>query len=372
MNCDYIWTTLHKKMIDHLTKLGIKNTVFAPVCKVEKNIVDISENEYVIKCFNKLDRYFFGIKQFKIMKSLEKCISVSEYDLIHAYYLFTDGNYARIISRKYNIPYVVAVRNTDVNVFFKHMIHLRCVGIKILKDARTVFFLSESYKRQVLYSYVPSKIRHEIEQKCVVLPNGIDNYWLDNKYLEKNYEETEKRIKNKNIRLIYAGRIDKNKNIELTVEAIRILEREGWSAHLTIVGPIEDQSIYERLRNEHSVTYIQKLVKEDLINRYRLADIFVMPSHTESFGLVYAEAMTQGLPVIYTRGQGFDQQFEKGMVGYAVSDEDPMELVEAIKNCASRYKHISSNALEVVGKFDWNNICLMYQKIYSNIINPLG
>lgn len=74
------------------------------------------------------------------MKSLEKCISVSEYDLIHAYYLFTDGNYARIISRKYNIPYVVAVRNTDVNVFFKHMIHLRCVGIKILKDARTVFF----------------------------------------------------------------------------------------------------------------------------------------------------------------------------------------------------------------------------------------
>ena len=175
LNCDYIWTTLHKKMIDHLTKLGIKNTVFAPVCKVEKNIVDISENEYVIKCFNKLDRYFFGIKQFKIMKSLEKCISVSEYDLIHAYYLFTDGNYARIISRKYNIPYVVAVRNTDVNVFFKHMIHLRCVGIKILKDARTVFFLSESYKRQVLYSYVPSKIRHEIEQKCVVLPNGIDN-----------------------------------------------------------------------------------------------------------------------------------------------------------------------------------------------------
>jgi len=43
-----------------------------------------------------------------------------------------------------------------------------------------------------------------------------------------------------------------------------------------------------------------------------------MPSITETFGLVYAEALSQGLPVLYTRGQGFDRQFEEGEVGYAV------------------------------------------------------
>lgn len=55
-----------------------------------------------------------------------------------------------------------------------------------------------------------------------------------------------------------------------------------------------------------------------------------MPSFTESFGLVYAEAMSQGLPVIYSKGQGFDGQFAEGVVGYHVDAHDPEELCENI------------------------------------------
>ena len=69
--------------------------------------------------------------------------------MVHAYTLFTDGNCARALSKKYGIPYGVAVRNTDVNNFFKMMPHLRGRGIKIMLGAKAVFFLSEAYREQV-------------------------------------------------------------------------------------------------------------------------------------------------------------------------------------------------------------------------------
>ena len=55
-----------------------------------------------------------------------------------------------------------------------------------------------------------------------------------------------------------------------------------------------------------------------------------MPSYTESFGLVYAEAMSQKLPVIYSKGQGFDGQFEEGLVGYHVSPYDVKDIANGI------------------------------------------
>ena len=76
--------------------------------------------------------------------------------MIHAYTLFTDGNVARTLSKKYGVPYVVAIRDTDVNDFFRYRPYLIKLGSQIMKDASAVFFLSESYKRIVLEKYVPS------------------------------------------------------------------------------------------------------------------------------------------------------------------------------------------------------------------------
>jgi glycosyltransferase involved in cell wall biosynthesis len=58
--------------------------------------------------------------------------------------------------------------------------------------------------------------------------------------------------------------------------------------------------------------------KEKLLNNYRNSDIFIMPSYNETFGLVYIEAMSQGLPIIYTQNEGVDGYFKEGSVGYSV------------------------------------------------------
>ena len=108
--------------------------------------------------------------------------------------------------------------------------------------------------------------------------------------------------------------------------------------------------------------------KEELINEYRSHDIFLMPSITEAFGLVYAEAMSQGLPVIYTKGQGFYGQFPEGCVGYAVDCKDPHDIANKIVKVLNDYKVISKACTEEVDKFAWQRISQDYSNLYHSII----
>ena len=70
-----------------------------------------------------------------------------------------------------------------------------------------------------------------------------------------------------------------------------------------------------------------------------------MPSFTESFGLVYAEAMSQGLPVIYSKGQGFDNQFPEGMVGVHVSAYDAHDVAEGIEKVVNNFYQMTQNTV---------------------------
>jgi glycosyltransferase involved in cell wall biosynthesis len=92
-----------------------------------------------------------------------------------------------------------------------------------------------------------------------------------------------------------------------------------------------------------------------------------MPSVTETFGLVYPEAMSQGLPVIYTSGQGFDGQFQDGQVGFAVNCYDAEEIAEKIIKIVANYQELSENAVKNAKKFRWSDINQKYMNIYQEI-----
>lgn len=365
INRNYLTTALHQTMIEHFERLGVVCNVFAPAAKEDQAVIKPNSNVTECKCYSKWERPFYRFKQARIIRAILSNYDVKSFNLIHASTVFTDGNAAFQLKRKYGIPYIVAFRDTDLT-FFKLRLDLRRRGIRILQNASAIIFLSEMILEQFLHKYVPVELQDDTRNKTFIIPNGIDDFWFDNKS-NLNIDKSIERIKNKELRIIYAGRITKNKNLELTQAALEQLNSQGWSCSFTVIGKVFENEVVNKLSKYDYTVFVEPLKKEQLISYYRDADIFVMPSHHETFGLVYAEAMSQGLPIIYTRGQGFDGQFKDGEVGYSVSDLDSSELSENIILIADNYLTLSRNAYELVDRFRWNRICKKYIDLFLKV-----
>lgn len=356
----YLDKNLYRHLFSHMNRLGITNQVFVPV-QNGNNYNAQDSNVTVCPCFSSMDRYLYFPKQRKTICALKKYYRFDNIDIIHAHTLFSTGYAAYKISKQINVPFVVAVRNTDVNLFFEKMPFLKSVGINIMKSASSIVFLSPEYRELVLKKYVGKSDRDILRKKSVVIPNGIDDYYFENRV------STPKNIENP-IRIIHVGDINKNKNLEATIAALGILQKEkNIDVQYIVVGDIRDSTIGDIIKTNNNITYFTKCPKEEVIKHLRSSDILVVPSHRETFGLVYAEAMSQGLPVIYTKGQGFDGQFEDGVVGYAVDDKNPYHIADCIQKIISNYTEISMNCISLVEKFDWNKIASRYWELYSDV-----
>lgn len=365
INSNYLTSKLHENLIDRLEKMGITNDIYMPMKKaMQEEILYESKNSvYNPVAFYDIDKYFFSWKQYKIFKELNKSYTPGNYDRVHAHTLFTDGNIALKLKNKYNIPYVVTVRGrTDLD-FFKKRPNLRNRGRSILKNASRIVFLSENDKNEMFSKYFKNESK-KLEEKISVIPNGIDAFWFDN-------EGTPKSIRGqKTMNFIFAGRMIKSKNIPFSVKVLNVYaEKNNLAIKLTIVGKQENRKILQEVKetSEIELALIDNVDRDRLIELYRSNDIFIMPSYPETFGLVYAEAMSQGLPVIYSNKSGFNDQFKEGVVGYGVDHEDINDTCNKIEKLVTDYETISKNCIDKYKKFDWDTITRKYKNIYENL-----
>ena len=364
ISSDYVYTDLYKKLFQALLGIGCGLRLYCPVVDsfCEPRDSGGAVDEAISPCFHFWDRGLFYRKQRKIIRDLCGKEEIGSYDLIHSHFLFTNGNTALELKKRYGVPYITAVRNTDINEFFKYMLHLRRKGLEVLKEAERVVFLSGAYQRKVL-KYVPVHLRKEILDKSVIIPNGLDPFWLEN----KNGPRKALTAKDE-IHLVFAGEVNRNKNVEAVIKAALYLQKKGLRIRLTVAGTLKSRKIGMEMERHPWISYVGRQDKRGLLGCFREGDIFVMPSRRETFGLVYGEAMSQGLPVIYTRGEGFDGQFPEGAAGFSVDPGDPAEIGEKILEIAANYKEISDNCPALAQRFDWNDIAKEYMEIYKEII----
>lgn len=359
INSYFSTTVLYKNFYDEQLDQDLDISVYVPVA--QNNIcADIKYGDYtkVSQNHGKFDRFFFHRKHKKILADIVKQYSIKDYDLLHSHSLFSNGYISYRLSKEFDIPYIVAVRDTDLNIFFKKMIHLRKLGVEILKNASGIIFLSSTYKEKTINKYVPNMLKSEVAEKSYVVPNGINDFWL------KNRPKEAKKVTNE-LKILYVGRISKRKNILKTIEACEILIKKGYNTSFTVVGPIDDENEHQKIISYSFVNYFKPQSKEELIKFYRSSDVFIMPSKTETFGLVYAESISQGVPIIYSKGQGFDGQFEDGFVGYRVDYFNAKEIADRVVNIINNYEEISKNCIDSSNKFDWRKIVKQYTDVYS-------
>lgn len=357
---DYFLSQLYENLFIAQQEIEIENEVFALSFKKINYSGKRSRNIVVLeKRFNIFDRLIFFRKQKIILKKICDEYSINRFSIIHAHTLFSAGFPAYLLNKKFGLPYVVTIRNTDVNVFFKYMFHLRSLGRKIINNAQNIVFLSPSYRDSVLHKYIVETNIQSVMDKSRIIPNGIDNYFIDNKFVIK------KELHKNHIRLIYVGVINSNKNIETTIKACKLLLKKGYLVKYTIIGEIL-KSKYQKIISKNSfIDYHKNCPKEKVVLFLRNSDIFIMPSIFESFGLAYAEAMSQGLPVIYSKGQGFDGQFANGVVGYAVNSLDYEGICARILDLYANYQRFSERCIALVERFNLALIAKEYRQLYD-------
>src|SRR6059036_3572220 len=158
----------------------------------------------------------------------------------------------------------------------------------------TVFVNSEEYRQSwIKRGFEPEKLK--------IFPRGLDTQLFhptrrDPAFFEKFGE------KNGRIRLLYVGRVSREKDLDLLGEAYRRLRDEGLSIQLCVVG--HGPYSHEFSESLPEALFTGYLTGKELAAAYASADIFVFPSTTDTFGNVIIEAQASGVPVIVSDSGG--------------------------------------------------------------------
>jgi glycosyltransferase involved in cell wall biosynthesis len=371
ISSDYPFTPLYQQLLMHYGAASEQQHVMyvpLPTGKSFPHKYDYeAPNATVVysQDYHPLSRILYHHKRRRILAGISKQVIVQNNSVVHAHFLFSAGGIAYELKRTRNVPYVVAVRNTDLNTFFRYAVHLRGFGVKILQAADAVVFLSPAYCEALLERYVPLALRASIRAKSRVVPNGMSDYWLQQRF----YRSAES-VSGKRVRLAYVGAFTKNKNLETILQVVRQLRQRGYAPHLRLVGDGPDAQRIRGLAADlgDQVTFQPWTEsQEQLLDVYRGADVFIMPSLQETFGLVYVEAMSQGVPVIHSQGQGIDGYFPDGSVGYRCNPLNPVEITDRVEDIIRNYDRLSATCTESVGMFSWHRIAGEYEELYRSV-----
>lgn len=368
---DYAGSKVHCELIKNLDHLNIQQTVYCPVREerlLGLNKFDSNNTNFIYSyCIKSWYKYVYHYKAHILYHDLKKHVNIDNYDLINATTMFSDGALAYKAYKEYGIPYTVTVRNGDINDFIGFMKHTYLTGRKIALHASKIFFISPGTKALFENTSFAKPILDKIQSKMIVQPNGINEYWLNN-ITNQNHSGHD---------ILYIGDFSSNKNVVRLGEAITMLRKSSIfnDAKLIIVGGDvpgggrNNDGKTQKMIDEHP-DFIKSLGK--IYNKDKLREImaqcamFAMPSIHETFGLVYVEALSQNLPVVYTKRQGIDGVFDD-TIGIKVNPLSVDEIYNAILNILKnpeKYNNKNVNFEE----FDWKNISNHYYQYFKELI----
>lgn len=364
INNGYVGSKVHANLMRELDGIGIEQTLYCPIRDVSHdglNRIEADKLDFIYSyCIKKWHRFFYNWKAKTIFSDLESKVNIANYTIIHAATLFSDGAIAYKAFKKYGIPYVIAVRSVDTSDFIENrMYHTWPLGKKIVRNAKFIYFISQAGMDRFTRSEFAKPLLNEIKEKLVLRPNGIDKSWLNN----INTEPTEGRT------VCYIGTFMKRKNVDRLINAIKKLRTiEGYNdVKLKIIGGgySEDGSTDELVNSNLEFIEYEGRINDMNIIRTKMKEcaLFAMPSFTETFGLVYIEALSQNLPVVYTQNDGIDGLFDN-TVGIGADPMSVVSIMNAIKRILDHRDYYGNRNINF-NTFSWTNIATLYLEDYK-------
>jgi D-inositol-3-phosphate glycosyltransferase len=212
------------------------------------------------------------------------------------------------------------------------------------------------------------------DEKIGVVPCGVN---LDLfQPLEKQVTRKELGFDRDEIILLYVGRLEPLKGIDRLLEAMDYL-RDQERLRLVIVGgdgseAPESKALRQKAKDlgiEDKITFTGRIEQGYLPLYYSAADVLVMASHYESFGLVGLEALACGRPVVSTPVGAMESLIARSQAGYVVKDALPLSLAKGIQSIINNSALPQADTIrDSVLEYSWSNVSAAILKEYETAI----
>ncbi len=308
----------------------------------------------------------------------------SDPDILHCHTMQRIANLVRLVAKKRNIPYVISfhggffqVPKSEIKSMMKPLektfnygkfLDIFLGNKRFLQDADGIICVGYE-------EYLATKEKFP-DKISTYLPNGVDL----GKFQIKNANDFRKKydIPTKTKLILCVSRIDYQKNQLKLIELTKTLLQKKYNVHLLLIGPVTSQNYFTKIQQkiaeyniERNVTVIKGLPSDDpdLINAYRTADCFILPSAHEPFGIVVLEAWASKIPVIAHKVGGLKNLIKDNETGLFFHNNSLEELIAKFENLPAFSEKLTEKAyLEVKEKYSWDKITEKLLAFYQKVI----
>ena len=327
---------------------------------------------------NYIPQFVDGVNQFALEKNIK-------YDIIHSHYWMSGIAAAALSDLWAGTPIVHMfhtlgeMKNRIARSEAEREGEYRINGEKQVLgrvNRITVATLAELTQLRFLYKADPNKM--------VVIPPGVD---VGHFYpIPSDEAKTYIGIKPEDRMILFVGRIEPLKGVDTLLQAMACLQLKEAQrpVHLAIIGgdPTASpeqmtvemarlQKLCEVLGLDQSVVFLGKRDQDKLPYYYSAAEVLVMPSHYESFGMVALEAMACGTPVIASEVGGLAYLVRDGETGFTIPAEEPDALCEKLTwllNDSELHQKMSRQAAEYAQDYAWEKIAKQIVDVYAELV----
>ncbi len=299
------------------------------------------------------------------------------YDLIHSHY-WLSGLAGKRLQQWWGIPHMMgfhtlgAVKNAIGIGQVEPELRINAER-ELVKDCDRIIASTQKGKEYLIryYGAVPETIR--------VIPCGVN---LDLfRPMNREIAKCRLALDGESI-ILFVGRIVPLKGIDNLLKAMTYLDRRQRIKLVVIGGDEHSQAELQRLESlsqslgiRGSVIFLGLVNQERLPFFYSAADLCVVPSYYESFGLVLLESLACGTPVVATKVGGAESIIRQGETGYVVTDNDPYCLADNIARFLSTSngnRAFVDPARASVAKYSWSNITGAMIEEYQNLLKDFS
>ncbi len=301
-----------------------------------------------------------------LSSTIYQVVKLYDLDILHAHYAIPfaySAFYAKQMLKEDNkdIPLITTLHGTDITLVGQHPSYNKAVEFSI-NQSDAITSVSESLKQDTLKNF-------HIKKEIQVINNFIDNKLFDveNICCRDQFANKGEKI------LIHVSNLRPVKRIQDVLEIFKNVQK-SINSKLVIIGEGPDMEVINNFLSDNPelITKIRLLGKVDDLQRIlKLADVFLLPSEQESFGLAALEAMAAGVPVISSNAGGIPEVNINGKTGFVAKIGDVESMTKYAIDLLSDEKLLAEmklNAKENAELFDIKNIIPQYIALYNKLL----